>query len=136
MYKNYFDHPRYGRLWYTITVRNWNRMGGTVEDNLRAGPLCVLQVEGYSVVAHSRSPDMAVGQFLKTLDAYEKRDLELPTPMKRSWIKSMITRWRMNRLCRRWLRDGTMNPVRLPKKSLRKRIWRWLVDAAHLDTPS
>ena len=115
MYKNYIDHDHFGRLWFEITLRNWNVMGHSLEENLEAGPCFEIKLCDYGVVGAGGSVNAAIKNLERCLDVRVDhgrrihRDYDLPSKMPTmSWWKQ----WRFNRQTAKFNKDGTCNPVR------------------------
>lgn len=106
-YYNYIDHPRYGRIWFEITLRNWWCMGHSEEQNLDMGPLCVITTRDYLLAGGGKSPKEAITHLEKMLNWYADDDLALPELVKpvRSSLRS---RWRYWRLMQQMKRDGKL----------------------------
>lgn len=109
MYKDYLEHEIYGKLWFTATLRNWNGMGLSMMENVDLGPLFEISLCDFNVVGSGCTLDQAVRHMEAMLEHYEKRNEELPTPLKR---RSRWQQWKMNRLFKKFQRDNLCNPVK------------------------
>ena len=106
-YANDIDHPRYGRIWYAMPLRNWWCLGHTEDQNLDMGPCITIVARDYSLVGGGKSPDEAITSLWKMLNwnADDDRDLSLHRKPVRS---SLRTRWWYWRMIRRQKRDGEL----------------------------
>jgi hypothetical protein len=108
MYKNKLEHDMYGELWYKITLRNWNGFGISREENLESGPCFEIFLVDHNVMAYGASLDACLASMHRTLDAHAIKNMTLPEPAKPiSWRE----KWRLNRMFKRWARDGHTDPV-------------------------
>lgn len=110
-YINYIDHEYYGRVWFRLTVRNWNGMYFSEEQNRLKGPLVEIHGTGYGVCAAGGSIEEAIANLQRTLDEYRNRSMSLPKFYTRKWWDGIRMRWMMHR----WEKKGVVNAVRAPK---------------------
>lgn len=109
MYKNYLRHPIFGKLWYEVSLRNWTVIGQSALQNLEKGPLFEMRLLHGQAVAAGRSLEDVTERMMKTLDAYAERSLEMKAREKINY--SWLQRWKINRMNKRFLRDGIIHPV-------------------------
>lgn len=106
-YYNYIDHSRYGRIWFSMTLRNCWVLGFSEEQNLERGPCIELTARDYSVIAGGASPEEAVKELHQFLDWYAKDNVNLPencAPVRSSLRSRLRYWWRMRRMSR----EGTL----------------------------
>jgi hypothetical protein len=103
-YKNVIDHPHFGEMWYEVTLRNWNGMGNTREQNLAMGPCFELMLCEYGIVAGGTTLLEAEEELQKTLDYLAERGMIVPR-----WSNKPLSWWQKRKL-KRLVRE-TCNPV-------------------------
>ncbi len=85
MYTQYLEHAYFGKLYYTVDLRNWNRQGYTVEENIALGPLFVIELRrnnriksNLRLIAHGPSLEEALERLVMLLDIKAELCQELP----------------------------------------------------------
>lgn len=107
-YYNYIDHPRYGRIWFEMTIRNWYVLGHTEEQNLDAGPCCEIVARDYAICGGGKSPQAALENLMKYLEWHADEDQELPVRDSKPYRSPWWKRWKLHRLFRRMRREGKL----------------------------
>lgn len=103
MYKNKLTHLHFGELWYEVTLRNWNCMGNSRDENVAMGPCFEGVFRDYGLVAGGSTLVEVEEKLLKSLDMCMERSRVLPP---RGKPMSWWTKWRLRRLTK-----STCNPV-------------------------
>lgn len=98
-YFNYIDHPRYGRLWFEMTLRNWWGLYNSEEKNLSMGPCIEIVARDYALVGSGETIEEAIQNLQKLLDWYADDNMTLPENVKpvRSSLKNRFRWWRTRR---------------------------------------
>jgi hypothetical protein len=106
-YYNYIHHPRYGRIWFAITVRNWWCMGNSEKENLEKGPLVEITTRDYLLAGGGKTIEEAITNLHKLLDWYDTDNADLPENVK-PVRPSLRSRYRYWRLMHQMKRDGKL----------------------------
>lgn len=78
MYYNYYKDITYGTLKYGISLRNWNCLGYTKQQNLDKGPVFILELTDFKVITWGDSIDKCLQSLKLYLDFYAEKSLPLP----------------------------------------------------------
>jgi hypothetical protein len=111
MYRNKIDHPHFGEVWYTVTLRNWCGLGNSQKENLDMGPCFELITDEYAIVSGGVTVEECEQTLRDIVNLHMESQLSLPKPIKPSLIERQKGRFRRWKLNRHLLKTGDINPV-------------------------